>query len=356
MVVAEGPAWRAQRQAASPAFRPARMNALAPIFVAAAEGAIGRWRRAEAIDLGQEMRRLTFEVILDAMLSGADHLDRSATSRRLARLFADMSKLRLSYFLAPDRYHAQRVDKQTGERIDLGADVQAMIAARRFGAARGDLLDLLLQARDPESGQGLSDDVLADNLIGFILAGHETTALTLCWALYLMAMHSSTWDRVREEARSVAGEGEIEPEHVGALVFTRQVIQETMRLYPQAFMLTRITQKECALAGRRVRAGQRINIPLYAIHRRAAVWADPHAFDPDRFGADRAAPDRFAFLPFGHGPRVCLGAAFAMAEMCVVVATVARACRLTMLAPERVWPVADLSLHPREAMWARVLK
>ena len=340
---------RAQRQAASPAFRPVEMAKLAPLFVRAAESTAQRWTTAAQPTVGieQEMRRLTFDIILETMLSGAADFDRAAMSARIGRLFAQISGIRISYLLAPDRFHDGRPSPRTPDRAQLLRDIGAMIARRRSAPPQGDLVDMLMKARDPRTDAALSDSVLADNLLGFIVAGHETTALTLTWALYLLAAHAPTLRRVRDEVTAVAGDDAIAPEHVAHLVFTRQVISEVMRLYPAGFMLTRVAQNATTLAGRRVTAGQRVNIPVYAIHRRADAFPDPHAFAPDRFAPDRPAPDRFAYIPFGAGPRICLGAAFAAAEMVTVLATLARRIDFTPPPVDAVWPIAKLSIVPR---------
>ncbi|TPG12721.1 cytochrome P450 [Sphingomonas oligophenolica] len=187
-----------------------------------------------------------------------------------------------------------------------------------------------------------------------MLAGHETTTLALTWALFLVASHPPTAERLRAEAVEVAGERPIGPKDVAQLRFTRQVISEAMRLSPPAFILTRIARQDTELAGHRVRVGQRVNVPVYAMHRSPERFPDPHAFDPDRFAENRPHQDRYSFLPFGAGPRICLGASFAMAESVTVLATLARAFDLVPAAPKRVWPVARLSLRPRNGMPMRV--
>jgi cytochrome P450 len=254
--------------------------------------------------------------------------------------------MRISYFLAPDAYHASRPDARSAHRQPLLNDIRRMVSRRRSSASRSDLVDLLLKARDPETGQGMDDDLLANNLLGFILAGHETTALALTWALYLVAMHPPTAARIRDEVTEVAGTNAIDATHVDRLVFTRQVLSETLRLYPPAFQVTRVSRKRTELAGFPVQAGSRVIIPVYALHRHRGHWANPDAFDPDRFAPSASQPDRFTYLPFGAGPRICLGAAFAMMEAVTVLASLVRAIDFTVVSPHRVRPVAGLALRP----------
>ena len=322
----------------------------------AADAAILRWRNSPdgRVDLFEEMKRVAFDVILDAMLSGAEHFDRDAFKRDISLFFADVNRMRLSYFLRADAYHARRPQRTSAHKAGLMAAIAALVEARRTAPPRGDLVDLLLAARDPETGEGFSDAQLCDNLLGFIMAGHETTAVALTWALYLVARHEPTRTRLRAEVNAVTGGADVGPDHIPNLVFTRQVVSEAMRLYPPAFLLTRISARDTELCGHPVKAGQRVNIPVYALHRRADTWHDPHAFDPDRFAPSAPAPDRFRYLPFGAGPRICIGAAFAMAEIVTVLATIVRAVEIDPPADETVWPQTGLALHPRHGMPVRV--
>ena len=351
--------WRLQRRAAAPAFRPAEIVGLAPLISRIAETAVGRWTEAGPsgrVDMASEMAKLTFDIILDTMLSGGEDFDRTAMQARMQAFFADIGKMRVSYFLAPDAYHASRPEARSAHRQPLVDDIRCMIARRRGAARRSDLVDLLLQARDPETGLGFDDGLLADNLLGFILAGHETTALALTWALYLVAAHPRTAARIRDEVAQVAGTDSIGATHVDRLVFTRQVLSETLRLYPPAFLITRVSRKTTELAGVSVKAGSRINIPVYALHRHRSYWTNPDAFDPDRFAPLAEPPDRYVYLPFGGGPRICLGAAFAMMEAVTVLASFVRAVDFIIPAGHQVCPVAKLALRPANGLPMSILR
>jgi cytochrome P450 len=356
LFVADEAAWRMQRHAVSGAFRPAEMESLTPFFAKAAETMLASWhvRAGERIDIDQEMTKLTFDVILKTLLSGASDFKDHEFLDQIDWLSKALGKLKLSYLLAPDSYHKDRPSAAPQARRFLINAIRTMIARRRATGPQGDLVDLLIQGRTPDDDKGLSDELVADNILGFIMAGHETTAVTLTWVLYVIAAHPPTRTRLLLEIKDVAGQAPIDPHHIPKLVFTRQVICETMRLYPQAFSLTRVAQDATTLAGHKVSAGQRVNIPIYAIHRRAETFPDPHAFDPDRFSADKPAPDRFAYLPFGAGPRICLGAAFAMTEMVAVVATLIRGASFRPPPADVVWPLAKLSMRPRGGMSMQV--
>jgi cytochrome P450 len=345
LVAVDGADWRWQRRAAAPAFRAAQMAALAPRMRAAAEAALERWRTAaQPIDIAAETGRIAFDVILDTVLSGGEDFERTGTEARVAGFLGQLELKRLSYLFLPDRAHRGKLNKPAPEAALLRADVDRMIARRRTAPPRGDLVDLLLGAPDPETGRPMDDALLRDNLLGFILAGHETSAVTLGWALWLAASHAPTTRRLRAEVEAVTGGAPIGPEHLEQLVFTRQLVQETLRLYPPGYQLTRVCVRDTEIDGRRIRVGTRILIPVYALHRHRKYWPDPDAFDPDRFAPGAPPPDRHLYLPFGAGPRICLGAAFAMTELVTVLATLIRAACFTPRSTP--WPVAGASIRP----------
>lgn len=346
MFTSEGQAWRWQRHASAPAFRPAHMQALAPFMSGAAQVALDRWAAGGPINTHAEATRITFDVILDAALSGGEDFEREAVRSRMAAFLDHALKPQLSYFLAPDAFHKGKVNPPGPEAAALRADLERMIRRRRTVPTRGDLVDLLLAARDPESGQAMDDAVLRDNLLGFISAGHGTSALSLTWALYLASSHAPTAARLRAEVAAVAGDAPIGPDHVDQLVFTRQVVSEALRLYPAAFQLYRICTQPTQVAGVAMKPGDRVVIPIYALHRHHRYWHEPNVFDPDRFAPGEPAPDRHVYMPFGAGPRICLGAAFAMTELVVLLATLMRGAEFAVAPGARVWPTGGLDLRP----------
>ncbi|HEX8569750.1 MAG TPA: cytochrome P450, partial [Caulobacteraceae bacterium] len=189
----------------------------------------------------------------------------------------------------------------------------------------GDLLGALIGARDPETGQGLSEAELVDNTLTFIAAGHETTTGALTWALYLIANDPPTQARLLEEARAAYGDGPAGAEGLERLVFHDQVLQEAMRLFPPAAIISRRAARDIEVGPVRMRKGDDVNCMIYVMHRSSLLWERPAAFDPERFTPERRkARHRFAHMPFGGGPRVCIGARFAMNEAVVMLATLVR--------------------------------
>jgi cytochrome P450 len=212
-------------------------------------------------------------------------------------------------------------------------------------------VDLLMAAQDPKSGRRMDDALLRDNLLTFNGAGHETTALALTWSLYLIGSHAPTAERLRAEIAEVAGEAEITAEHVERLVFTRAVVQEAMRLYPPVPMITRMCERRTEAGGRTIEAGTFLFIPIYALHRHRRYWRDPDAFDPERFlNGEAAALPRFAYLPFGGGPRVCIGQGFALTEAAAILATLLRRVALEPDPGHRIRPRVRVTLRPHGGM------
>ncbi|MGB6319383.1 MAG: cytochrome P450, partial [Litorimonas sp.] len=214
-----------------------------------------------------------------------------------------------------------------------------------------DLVGLLIGA------DNLTQRERRDNLIGFFIAGHETTALTLTWALYLIGRHRPTLERVREEVRSVCGEGRIAYEDLERLVFTRAVIDETMRLYPPAPLLNREPQTEVEVLGRTLVPGDAVLLNNYVMHRTERLWDDPLSFDPDRFIRQPELRAKGApYMPFGAGPRICVGAAFAVMEAVMVLATLAR--DYDVVVGEDVFPrpLMTVTLRPEGGVPAKLVR
>ena len=218
-----------------------------------------------------------------------------------------------------------------------------------------DLLDLLLAGEDPTSGRKMTTPELRDNLLTFIVAGHETTALTLSWALYLCAFDPAVQEAAHRQARDVLGDRAAGVEDIIALPLIRQIVDETLRLYPPAAFLSRTAQAADELCGVPIAAGDTVVLPIYALHRNALLWHDPHGFDPARF-ADPKAVDRFAYLPFGDGPRVCIGASFALQEAVIILATLLARFRFARVPGKDPKPVMILTLRPEGGVWLQVTK
>jgi cytochrome P450 len=196
---------------------------------------------------------------------------------------------------------------------------------------------------------------LRDNLLAFIVAGHETTALTLSWALYLCAFDQQVQERARSEAQSVLSGRTATAQDLPALPVTRTIIDETLRLYPPAALVSRTAMKADTLGGREIRPGDTVILPIYALHRSHELWPDPDRFVPDRF-ADKKAIRRFTYLPFGDGPRICIGASFALQEAVIILATLLSRYRFHLVHGRSPDPVMILTLRPEGGVWLQAEK
>jgi cytochrome P450 len=246
-------------------------------------------------------------------------------------------------------------------RIFSGSGIREMkrvadraIERRRADGAKPvpDLLDLLLTSEDPASGRKMTTAELRDNLLTFIVAGHETTALTLAWALYLCAFDPVVQAQARTEAQKVLGDRAATIADLAQLPLVRRIVDEALRLYPPAAFLSRTAQTADNLCGREILPGDTVILPIYAVHRHHGLWQDPDAFDPDRFDGTRKI-DRFAFLPFGDGPRICIGASFALQEAVIILATLLARFRFALVDGKSPKPVMILTLRPEGGIWLK---
>jgi cytochrome P450 len=358
LFIAEGAHWRWQRRAAAPAFAHRTVASLAPIMSAAAEAACDRIVAAgpRAIDLGEEMITTTFDVIADVTFSGDDMMDRAAVHDAIDGYINEAGTVSLLDMLGapawvprPGRGPAMRLLEQTKNAADAAIERREA----RGPLAVPDLLDMLLAAEDPKSGRTMTTAELRDNLLTFIVAGHETTAQTLSWALYLMGFDTSAQDRARAEVQSALQGRAAGAEDLQALPFIRAIIDETLRLYPAGGMLSRTAQSDDMLCGTQIKKGETVMIPVYALGRHRKLWEAPDAFRPERF-RDRKAIDRYAYLPFGDGPRICIGASFALQEAVIILATLLQRFRFTAVKGRTPEPKMLITLRPHGGVWMTV--
>lgn len=354
----EGAEWQWQRRTAAPVFTHRNVSALAPVMTAAAERASARLQTAagRAVDLFDEMVTATFEVISDVTFSGGAGFERAEVHRAIETYIAGTARVSLldvigapGWVPRPGRMMGARAIGRTKALAD-----RAIESRRASGASSPpDLLDLLMAGEDPETGRRMTTAELRDNLLTFIVAGHETTALTLAWALYLCAFDPAVQQAARAEAQSVLQGRAATVADIPALPLTRQIVDETLRLYPPAAFLSRTAVGADQLCGREVRPGDNILLPVYALHRHHRLWAAPDAFDPARFADPRAVP-RFHYLPFGDGPRICIGMSFALQEAVIVLATLLSRFRFAAIPGRDPRPVMILTLRPEGGVWLQV--
>jgi cytochrome P450 len=358
MISAEGKEWRWQRGVAAPLFRHEELLRYGPAITAAAQRVVSGWRDAPhgaARPIHTEMMRAAFDVISNTMLvGGAPHV-LAAIEKGHADYYAAVNWW-VTYTLLglPHWWPRPGGRKMRAHENRLRAAVAELVKMRRASAAGDDLLARLSRASDPESGQTMADANLVDNIVAFLMAGYDTTALALTFTLYLIA-RSPQWEaRMLEEVMRVTGAGAVTAEHVAELVVVQQVLNESLRLFPTAPIILRDIEQEIELEGERIPAGTIGIIPIYAIHRHRALWEDPDRFDPGRFNSARPKASRFQFLPFGAGPRICIGASFATIEATIMLATFVREARFEPVDGADMSPVGRMFLVPRDGLRLRV--
>lgn len=351
LLLAEGRNWKHQRRTLAPAFTPRAVTTLVPHMVSAIDetvAALDRQRDAP-VDLREVMQRMTLEIAGRTMFSFsmAHH---GATLRDFVIEYG--SRLARPHFfdlVLPTGWPSPQDISRAFFRRRWTRFIQALIAERRAAgkaedAPPRDLFELMVAARDPETGQAFSDEQLGDQVATMILAGHETTATALFWSLYVLALDPATQERVAAEVRGIAGSDIMD---IDRLKFTRAVIDETMRLYPPAFLIARAAAGSDTLGnGLNVVKGDIILIAPWLLHRHEKLWHDPNAFVPERFAPGTTAPDRFAYLPFGVGPRVCIGAHFAIVEATLALAKLIGAFRVELLDATPVMPMGVVTTQP----------
>jgi cytochrome P450 len=360
LLTADGAHWRWQRQSVAPAFRHEKLLGLLPAMIAAAEHTRDRWLAPGAkpvVDIGREMMRTTFDIIVETMMSGSGGIDVARVAQAVTDyLHPSGWVFALNLLKAPEWLPYPGRRKASAAAAYLRSAITAMIAERRrTNEEREDLVGLLLAASDPETGRTMTDAEIADNLLTFITAGHETTALGLAWTFHLLAQNPAHEERVLAEIDEVTGDGTVRPEHIGRLAYTRQVFSEAMRLYPPAPIITRTAAQAFRLGGFTVPKDTIIVVPIYAVHHHEKLWDDPERFDPERFSRERAkGRHRYAYMPFGAGPRICIGSAFATLEAVAILAVLLQAARLRHGSGKAPQPIMKVTLRPKRELRMRV--
>ncbi|HLK51651.1 MAG TPA: cytochrome P450 [Bryobacteraceae bacterium] len=354
LLTSEGETWKKRRRLAQPAFHRERIVAYAGIMTCYAEQMLTAWRDEAQIDIHQEMMRLTLAIAVRALFDvPADGVPE--ISRAINVLMRNMTGARmlLPSFVRllpwPGLFEFRRAVRKLDETV-----YRIIRLHRESGHDAGDLLSMLIEARG-EDGSRLDDRQIRDEVMTFLLAGHETTALALSWAWQLLSQNPQAEEKLREELDRVLGGRLPEISDLPSLKYAEGVIKESMRLYPPAWGVGRSVIQEFDLAGYRIPAGSNVVMSPWVMHRDPRFFADPLQFDPDRWNREdsRKLP-RFAYFPFGAGPRQCIGASFAMMEAVLLLATIAQRFQLHLVGAHPVEPLPSITLRPKGEMWVRV--
>ena len=367
LLTAEGDAWRRARRTLAPLFTPRSVATLAERMVAPAGSTVARMARRRSgriVDISADMTRVTYDILAETMFSNAIAGGADAFGKALTRYFETQGRIDpLDVLGAPawlpriGRWMARPAISFFETQVKtIIAERQALRAGGAWKPEKPDLLDALLAARDPETGTGLSEEEVGANIVTFIGAGHETTANALTWSLYLVSLAPDVRDALEAEIDAAGPDLAAAALSGERLTLTRAVIEEAMRLYPPVPSLSRTALADDVAGGRcAIPKGALVVISPYLLHRHETLWEAPDRFRPERFlpGARDAIP-RYAYLPFGAGPRVCIGQQFAMVEAMIVLATLLRGLRFDYADEEAPMPVQRITLRPRNGMPMRV--
>ncbi|MEJ2377513.1 MAG: cytochrome P450 [Pseudolabrys sp.] len=361
ILTADGARWRWQRRATSPLFRREQLLDFLPATIAAAERTRDRWLTYPAgseIDVAREMMRTTFDIVLATMLPGASPGDTVSMERAIADYLQSMTwAMALTIVGAPSwtPYPGKRKARRAREYLrGLAQQLRTKVAQSRFSGT--DLLSLLIEANDPQTGRPMNETDVRDNILTFVMAGHETTALALTWTFYLLSLYPDVEARITGEIAAVTDGRPIREQHIGELHYTQQVIQEVMRLYPPAAMIVRETRRALRLGTETIGPGTFVYVPVYAVHRHEEFWDRPDVFDPNRFTPEAVKlRDRYVYLPFGAGPRICIGMSFAQMEATSVLAALLASMRLRLRPGYIPEPKMRATLRPAGGMPMRLI-
>jgi cytochrome P450 len=357
LLTAEDAQWRVQRRALTPVLALRNVRTFVPTMLRAAGGLVERWRShdGKVIDVADEVTELTLAVLERTIFSDGIAGNRHELRTAMRIYFDSLGRidpfdlLNLPNFVprvgrlrtrAAVRLFHQGVDEMIASRG--GPDVRAI-------GAQQDLLTLMLRARDPETGRRLSAGEIRANVITFMSAGHESTANAIAWTLFLLSQSSAWRERLTAEAtRALDGPAET---LLDRLVETRAVVEEALRLYPPLAAISRVARSSDELAATPIRRGAMIVIAPYVLHRHRLWWKEPEFFNPARFlPPSRASIDRYVYMPFGGGPRACIGSVFALQEAMIVVAAIIREFELDVAPGHVVWPLHRITLRPRRGL------
>lgn len=353
LLTSEGTFWQAQRQLIQPAFRHENITAYAQIMSSSAAALMSKWRDGEERNVHEEMAELTLDVVTKSLFGSKVPHDSRFIGTEIALVMERFLSQAALSFLLPDGFPLPKGPRLLRSRRRLDKVIYSIIRDRRTSTTpENDLLQTLLAAQD-EHGTRMDDAQLHDEIMTLFLAGHETTANALTWTWFLLAQNPEAERQLYEELRDVLGGTAPTVADLARLPYAEMVVKESMRLYPPAWGIGRLAINDFELNGYRIPAGTNIFLMQWLTHRDARFFPDPERFDPLRWRDDpirRGRIPRFAYFPFGGGPRVCIGAGFAMMEATLLLATIAQRYRFALAPGPPVEPHFSITLRPKNGM------
>ena len=353
----EGHSWQTQRQLIQPTFRHENISAYAEIMAASAAAHLARWRDRQTCNLHHEMADLTLDIVSKSLFGSKVSQDTAAIGREIAAVMDRFFSQAALSFLLPDGFPIPKSPRLLKSRRHLYEVIFSIIRARRESPAPAtDLLQTLLTAAD-DDGQRMNDVQLRDEIMTLFLAGHETTSNALTWTWYLLAQNPEIERALHSELDRVLGGRAPGFADLPRLPYAEMVVKESMRLYPPAWGIGRRALRSFDIRGYHIPKGTNVFILQWLVHRDPRFYPDPLRFDPERWRSDpvrNGVLPRFAYFPFGGGPRVCIGAGFAMMEATLLLATIAQRYRFTLLPDPPVVPFFSITLRPKQGLPVRI--
>lgn len=352
LFLADGEAWKDQRKLMAPVFTPNSVAEFAPIFLDVARRSADRWTQDPSgrIDAADEAVRATFDVIGQALFSGEQALTSNEASAHIHAALAGIAEYRFGLLVGmPWLDRSESVRRGEAGQKYLLEKLAAFIRTRQTEAdPPSDFMSRIIAAFAERHPPETAAKLALDNAVTFFIAGHETTANAITWSLYLLSRSPEVQDRAAQEAEAALAAGGSATDIAGRLPYIRMVLEEAMRLYPPVHRIEREALADDEVCGQPVRKGDMVSIWPWVVHRHTALWADPDGFDPENFSPEaKARHHRFQYLPFGAGPRICIGAQFAMMEGALILAVWLARFRVSPDAAHEVFPTADVSLRPK---------
>ncbi|MFK7801371.1 MAG: cytochrome P450 [Anaerolineae bacterium] len=359
LIINEGKSHRQQRKLAQPAFHKKRVDAYAHAMVDLTQKEMATWRpkegiKTETFDFEASMIRLTMKIVAKTLF-GVDVGEESTQIGRIMELFAEAIGGQFKALPLPQWLPIPRHLRQKAAVAEMNTLIEQMVAAwRKDGVDNGDLMSMLLLARDEETGQGMSDKQLRDELVSIYFAGHETVAKLISWIVYQLTQYPAVAERVHAEIKANLGQEPIGPQDLAQLPYLDQVVKETLRLYPSAWVYDRTPLQDVELGGFHVPAGATIYVSPYVSQRDGRFFDRPDEFLPERFepGWEQALP-RYAYYPFGGGPRICIGQAFAEMEAKLILATILSEFSFELATTDPIIPEPGATLRPKDGLPVR---
>jgi cytochrome P450 len=355
LLTSEGETWRRHRRIMAPAFDPRSVAGYVPVMTEVTQALLAKWdvlAEPREADVAGAMMHATLHIISRAMFS-SDSDEIVDVVEAGVNLYQTKVQPTLADFLHLPQWLARLIAPfpRIFDEFDIKVDELLTERGRAPEAEPKDLLARLIYARDAETGGGMTAKEVRDQVVTIFMAGHETTAQALSWTFYLLSQHPDVERKLHDELATVLAGPTPHSEDLAQLRYTRMVIEESMRLFPPAYIIGRQPVGDDEVLGHCIPAGSAVLILPWLLHRKPALWEDPDRFDPERFAPEHAARrPRFAYMPFGAGPRICIGGAFAMAEAMIILAAIAQRYRLRLKPGYPVEPQGLITLRPRHGL------